>query len=225
MHEEYLGEGVVAASTTRRKLWRVTAGGVAVVASGLLPPVRTTEAAAHRDADASRTAARDNASAEGRRRRRHRHRKHQRHGLFRNSALTVVNKTGQTLNCAFYFRVQTGPDDYGLPVLDVTQAIAAGASFRYAHDHFRVGVLVRQVDPGVDLYTDVRNLSIGYPRGGVTTGAQLDPASSNFGSGFIPEEGYSQGEQHKRAKIVLKRRDDSADFIEWELTVGEFRGG
>jgi hypothetical protein len=87
-------------------------------------------------------------------------------------------------------------------------------------------VLVKQVDPGVDLYVEGRNRSLGYPRGGVASGAQLDPASGNLGTDLISRARLcAQGEQRNRARIVLERRDVSSDFIEWELIVGESRGG
>jgi hypothetical protein len=114
--------------------------------------------------------------------------------------------------------------DYALPVYIQDRTLEPTGSVRFAPDHVRVGVLIRQVDPGTDLYADVRSVTYWYPRGGVTTGADLDPHTGLFGDAFIAEQNYAEGEQRKRARITLKRRDDAAGRIEWELIVGQGRG-
>ncbi len=81
----------------------------------------------------------------------------------------------------------------------------------------------KEVAPGLDRYADVRNVSFWFPRGGVFTGANLDPRNGVFGEAFIAEQNFEQGEQRKRVTFILKRRVNSEDRIEWELTAGESR--
>lgn len=192
------------ATPTRRRLW-LTATGLAIAASGVFRP----------DAGEA-TWAKENGPGPEKRR-------HPGRGPFRDSALTVVNKTAVPLNCTFFFQNRTGGDSYDPPVADGDHAIEPAGSLRYAPERFRVGVLVKEVDPDTDLYADVRNVQLWYPRGGVSTGTNLDPATGIVGTPFIPEQNYAQGERRKKAKIVLNRNHDSSDFIEWELIVGEPR--
>ncbi len=193
------------ATPTRRQMWRA-AGGFALAATGLFVPA------------ALDAAAEQAGSAEPERRRR------PGKGSFRDSALTVVNKTEVSLNCTFYLQNRIGYDSYDPPVADGgARSIDPEQSLRYAPGQFRIGVLVTNVDPGVDLYADVRNVQLWYPRGGVSSGGNLDPSSGNIGNPFIREQNYAQGERHKKARIVLQRNDDSIGQIEWELIIGERR--
>jgi hypothetical protein len=200
MSERGCGDADAGATPTRRQLLRGVGG--AIAAAGILP---LPDAVAWARGRAVRPEKRRPGD-----------------GLFRDSALTVVNKTADPLNCTSFFQNRTG-DSYDPPVADGDHVIDPNGSFRYAPEQFRVGALVMDVDPDVDLYVDVRNLRLGYPRGGVSTGAKLDPAGGDVGAPFSPEQNYAQGERRKKAKIVLKRNHDSSDFIEWELIVGEPR--
>jgi hypothetical protein len=204
MTDRFGGCDTGGAMPTRRQLWRA-AGGFAIAATGVLLP-ETIEAAW----------AKQNGVASDKRRR-------PRNEAFRDSALTVVNKTAVALNCTFSFQHRIGYDSYDPPLADVAHSVDPDGSFRYDPAQFRVGVLVKDVDPDVDLYADVRNVQFWYPRGGVSTGANLDPPGGIVGSAFIPEQNYSQGERRKKAKIVLKRNHDSDGFIEWELVIGQPR--
>ena len=141
------------------------------------------------------------------------------HGPFRATALKVINLTGQPLDGTFFYRVKTGLDDYGLPVANGTHTIAAGDSFRSDPDRYRVGVLFRQPNVAGDYYADVRNVSFGYPRGGVTWGLDLNPSSGKIGGAFINEQDFAQGQVWEQGGIALERSGDSEDRIEWNLFV------
>ena len=143
------------------------------------------------------------------------------HGPFRATALTVVNKISQPLNCTFYYRVKTDLDDYALPTAGVDRIIGPNESFSYDPDRYRVGVHIKQTPGWQDVYADVRNVSFWFPRGGVTEGQDLDPHTGKVGSPLIDEQNFGVGEAHGRAGFVLRRKGDSADRIEWEFVVGE----
>ena len=145
----------------------------------------------------------------------------QRKRLFRATALTVINRRSQALDCTFYFRVKTGLDDYALPTAGVDRSIGPNESFRYDPDRYRVGVHIKQTPGWQDVYADVRNVSFPFPRGGVTEGQDLDPHTGKVGSPLIDEQNIVVGEAHGRAGFVLRRKGDSADRIEWEFVVGE----
>jgi hypothetical protein len=70
-----------------------------------------------------------------------------------------------------------------------------------------------------DIYADVRNVSVWFPRGGVTKGSQLDPPNGKFGSAFIDEQTFVQTEAHDKSGITLWRKVDSENRIEWELFI------
>lgn len=215
----------------RRRLLHAFAGGVALAASGLILP----------EADA-REGALDGARG-GRRGKDHKGRHGQRrHGdkknegkrgqdapkgqdsAFRQAALTVYNNlTGAPLQCTFYYRIKTGLDDYSLPVAHSTHTINPKESLRYDPGRYRVGVLIKHALGTNDLYADVRNLSLWFPQGEVTKGAQLDPPNGVFGAHVIPEQGFGEGKYLQAENIGLERRKDDSEGayrIEWLLTVG-----
>jgi hypothetical protein len=215
----------------RRLLLGGVVSGLALAATGLFLPAWLAETEARQGALGGTSGGRHGKNHRGRHKQRsHRDKKDKHNGRddaprggapFRSSALTVVNKGVQPLQCTFFFRVKTGLDDYALPTADGTQTIAANGTFRYDPDRYRVGVLIKQILPA-DIYADVRNVSFFYPRGGVTQGSNLDPASGNFGSALIPEQNFSQGEAQQDQNVVLQRlKDDSkgAQRIEWELII------
>lgn len=204
-----------AGDPTRRDIWRVAAGGFALAASGLFLPdaMEETEARKHRKGRSrSRT-----------QRRRERKRLRQSTGPFRNAALSVLNKSAAPLTCTWYYREHSSGDSYGNPVFAKNQVIAMQEEGRFDPGYLRVGLLIWNIDPGLDLYVDVRNVGLWYPRGGVFRGAQLDPPTGKFGDAFIAEQNFSQKESRKRARVELKRREDSTTAIEWELVIGEGR--
>lgn len=204
----------VAAGLRRRALLAAVAGRFALAASGLFLPFAE-DAAAGEDVNGE--------TRRGKHRKRHRTKERRRSGGFRDSALTVANASEAILLCTYCVRTKLGLDDYALPDYVLEKSLDPGTSFRFDPEQFRVGVLIRQVDPGTDLYADVRNVSYWYPRGGVTTGSNLEPHNDVFGNAFIAEQNYAEREQRKRAKIILKRKDDSPGRIEWELMVGQGR--
>ena len=225
------GAREVPAVGRRRLLLGGAAGGVALAASGLFLPAWLAETEAREGALGGTRGGRHGKNHRGRHKQRsHGDKKDKPNGRddapgggapFRATALTVVNKGVQPLQCTFFFRVKTGLDDYALPTANGTQTIAANGTFRYDPDRYRVGVLIKQILPA-DIYADVRNVSFFYPRGGVTQGSNLDPASGNVGSALIPEQNFSQGEAQQDQNVVLQRlKDDSkgAQRIEWELII------
>ncbi len=224
----------------RRSVLGGAVAGFVLSAGGLLVPSAADEAAAREGALGGALGGRHGKDHKGR----HRRRSHgdkkgkgkgkgrheappQSHGLFRASALTVVNIDAQpffppiTLNCTFYFRTKTGLDDYGPPVARVERTLAPGESFRYAPDSFRVGVLIKHFITSHDVYADVRNKSFWLPTGGVTSGPDLDPPAGKTGSVLIREQAFDFDESHfaNLPKLSLKRKRDSDTHIEWELTV------
>jgi hypothetical protein len=229
-----------AAETTRRRLLRAATGGFALAACGLYVPGLGGGADAREGVLGGELGGRHGKDRRGRHRRRtHRDQKDQKddknkgkddrppgagakdHGPFRATALTVVNKISQPLNCTFYYRVKTGLDDYALPTAGVDRTIGPNESFRYDPDRYRVGVHIKQTPGWQDVYADVRNVSFWFPRGGVTEGQDLDPHTGKVGSPLIDEQNFVVGEAHGRAGFVLRRKGDSADRIEWEFVVGE----
>lgn len=217
---------------TRRLLLRAGAAGLLLPASGLLLPDWLLEAEAREGALGGAKGGRHGKNRRGRnkkkRRRgdRKRNRKHNapRGGaIFRSSALTVVNQGKNPLNCTFFYRTKTGLDDYGPPVAHETHAVGGNSRYRYDSDHYRVGVLVKQVPViNTDLYADVRNLSFWFPRGSATKGSNLDPAAGNFGTTFFQEQEFDTGEKRHEYNVILQRmQDDSqgARRIEWELII------
>ena len=143
------------------------------------------------------------------------------HGPFRATALTLVNKISQPLNCTFYYRVKTDLDDYALPTAGVDRIVGPNESFRYDPDRYRVGVLIKHFITSHDVYADVRNKSYWLPTGGVTSGPDLDPPAGKTGSVLIREQAFDFNESHfaNLPRLSLKRKRDSDTHIEWELTV------
>ena len=83
-------------------------------------------------------------------------------------------------------------------------------------------MLIKQVLGTEDIYADVRNVSLFFPRGGVTHGTSLDPVANKFGDSFIAEQNFGEGEAQQNQNIVLQRvKDDSKgdSRIEWELII------
>lgn len=227
---------------TRRTMLRTVVGGFALAASGLVLPNEEDLTEAREGAlDGDRGGRRGKDHKGQHRRRSHGNRKDkgQRrngglkdHGPFRAAALTVTNQFGiingveRPVICVFYYRIKTGLDAYGPAVADKEVTLHAGESFRYDPDRYRVGVLCkRSFDTEVssdDVYADVRNVSLWYPRGGVTTGPDLDPAAGKIGnSTLIREQDFTVDETHfdSRGRIGLSRVDDSDNRIEWKFFV------
>jgi hypothetical protein len=224
------------ATESRRTMLRASLGGFALAASGLFLPTGDDEAAAREGALGGAKGGRYGKDHKGRHRRRshgdkkekgkgHDEAPPQSHGLFRATALTVVNlpvylSPPVTLRCTFYYRIKTDLDAYGPPIASVERTLAPGESFRYAPDRYRVGVLVKHFINADDFYADVRNVSFWFPRGGVTSGPNLDPPSGKVGNPFIAEQNFYEGESHALpAQMALQRNRDSDTHIEWELTV------
>jgi hypothetical protein len=155
----------------------------------------------------------------GKRRKRQRRRLRHMKPPFRDSSLKVVNRTAGTLQATFYYRIETGIDTFGRAVANGTHAISANGEHTDAPGKIRIGVLIHNVDPGTDLYADVRNVPYWYPRGGVSTGQNLDPAAERYGDVYIAEQNFDQREERRKRRIALKRLADT-DTINWELTIG-----
>ena len=82
--------------------------------------------------------------------------------MLRATALTVINRRSQALDCTFFFRVKTDLDDYDLPTANGQRSLAPQESFRYDPDRYRVGVLVKQVFGADDIYADA--VAVGVDR-------------------------------------------------------------
>ena len=155
----------------------------------------------------------------GRRRKRQRRRLRRPGGVFRTSQVKVANLTSQVLHVSYFYQPEEG-SDYGLPVTD-GQIYSVFPQFPepYAPGEFRIGVLIHDFEPGFDLYVDMRNVSLWYPRAGVYQGREVDPTTGWLGDTYIPEQNYSEGEAHSRNRVRLKRANDSTYYIEWVLEI------
>ncbi len=156
---------------------------------------------------------------EGRRRKRQRRRMRHPGGALRTSQVRVANLTPQALHVSFFYQPEDGLG-YGLPVTNgKTYSVFPESPESYAPGQFRIGVLIREVEAGNDVYVDMRNVSLWYPRAGVYQGRAVDPTTGRLGDVFIPEQNYSEGESHARSRVVLKRGNDSAYYIEWVVEI------
>jgi hypothetical protein len=152
-------------------------------------------------------------------------------GPFRDTAITVINRTTFDLNleadATFYYRVKTGLDNYGLPIEDGRRTISRiDVQHRYAPERFRVGVLVRPVGSDHAVYADVRNLAFDFPKGFVTYGANLNPPNGQFGQTAIAEQPLpylgdwsADLPWNDFNRVFLRRLPDSKEHIEFSLTV------
>ncbi len=152
------------------------------------------------------------------------------HGPFRSAALTVENGWGRALRVDFFVAPKTGLDDYGPWVQADSRRVADGESARFDPDRYRVGAVVHRTEafPYDLFFVDVRNVSLWFPRGGVTrggtSGGWVDPPAGKIGSIFMPER--DMGEDRgwgKRVEgkswdwVILERLKDSPDAIEFRL--------
>jgi hypothetical protein len=230
--DEYPIEATDDRGLSRRRVLRGATGGVVLADSGLLLPYwLEDEAEAREGAYGGKLGGRHGPNRRGRDKHKRRDRGDKKanggrdgappkgNGPFRATALTVINRRSQALDCTFFFRIKTGLDDYDLPTANGQRSLAPQESFRYDPDRYRVGVLVKQVFGTDDIYADVRNVSVWFPRGGVTKGSQLDPPNGKFGSAFIDEQMFVQTEAHDKSGITLWRKVDSENRIEWELFI------
>ena len=159
----------------------------------------------------------------GRRRKRERRRLSRPGGAFRTSQVKVANLTGQSLKVSFYYLPEEGTG-YGPPTTDgKTYTVFPNSAEPYAPGQFRIGVLVHAYDAGNDLYVDMRNVHLWYPRAGAYQGRGLDPAAGSVGDVFIAEQNYGEGEAHTRGRVVLKRGNDSTYYIEWVVEISRAR--
>lgn len=230
--DDMTGDAHERPTASRRRLLTGT-GGLALAASGLFLPDWLAETEAREGALGGDKGGRRGNDRKGRDQKRdHRNNRKKNKNksdaprgagpLFRSTALTVVNKGSQPLQCTFFYRTKTGLDDYGAPIANGTRTVNPGASYRYDPDRYRVGVLLAQVLGPDDIYADVRNVSFFYPRGGVTTGKSLDPAGGNVGASLIEEANFFEGEEKQGQNVVLQRlTDDSqgAKRIEWQVII------
>ena len=231
----------------RRGVLRAAAGGFVLVASGLFVPADD-EAEARDGVYGGRLGGRHGTNRRGvdkaRRRKRARRRDDRRDdekreatapgaglGPFRDTAIKVTNHTLFDLNLAldatFYFRVKTGIDSYDLPTEHERRSISrVDVTSRYAPERFRVGVLVRPAGSDHSVYADVRNLAFDFPRGFVTQGTNLNPPGGQFGQTIITEQPFLVTEDVSASlpwqdikKVTLARTPDSADHVEFSLTI------
>lgn len=217
----------------RRSLLRRTASGLLLAASGLFLPDWLEEAEARAGALGGARGGRRGKNHRGRnnhkKRNRARNKNKKKHKVkdkplpFRPTAITVVNNLGEPLPCHFYVARKKPGDNFEPFSSTISQTIETGGSYRYdSLDEWRVGVLIRQLNNGQDIFCDMRNIATWYPRGGVTTGVNLNPPSGNVGAAYIPEANFAQGEEKFAQRAILKRLDDDskgARRIEWQLTV------
>lgn len=218
---------------SRRLLLGGATSGLVLTAAGLLLPAWVLEADAREGALGGAKGGRHGKNRRGRdKKRRHDHKNNKKKGkddaprgggpLFRSTALSVINKGANPLDCTFYYQIKTGLDDYALPTANGTQSVASSQSYRYDPDRYRVGVLIKKVLGPADIYVDVRNVSFFYPRGGVSQGMNLDPHAGNFGTPLIAEQNFAESETQQNQNVVLQRlKDDSKGNmrIEWELII------
>lgn len=214
---------------TRRQIITL-AGGLALAASGLFLPEASEDAGARDSVLGGAKGGRHGRNHKGRHRRRthgseKNNEKHddrsqaKDHEPFRSSAVTVINRWPPPLECTFYYQIKTGLDSYAPPVADGDRTILYNESFRYDPDRYRVGVLIRHTPGWQDVYADMRNVSLWFPRGSVVDGDNLDPHSGMDGHILINEQDFSQRETQRDGYFTLTRKDDSKDRIEWEFVV------
>jgi hypothetical protein len=217
----------------RRRFLGVATGGFVLTATGLLLPEWLEEAEAREGALGAAMGGRHGKDRRGRgqrKRRTHGDRKNKRQAQdlplpFRNTAITVRNDLAEPVPCIFFAAHNTHGNDYD-PFFKVIEHAVNNED----HDHdyrfdpleLRAGVLIRELNEGQDIFCDVRNLRIGYPRGGVSTGVALDPANGNVGTAHIPEQDFAVDDEKFKPRVVLRRLSDDSNGerrIEWRLTV------
>lgn len=217
---------------SRRLLLRGTAGGLALAASGLFVPDWLEEAEARDGVLGGAKGGRHGKNRRGRHRKRTHGDKKDNHKVqdkvqdkplpFRASALTVVNDLAEPVPCKFFYAKKKPGDNYDPFNHGGDQTIKDDDSYRYDPLEFRVGVLIRELNYGKDIFCDVRNVTYWYPRGGVTTGVNLDPHNGNVGTAYIPEQNFSEGEEKYNQRAVLRRLNDDSHGerrIEWRLII------
>ena len=217
----------------RRRLLGIAASGFALAASGLLLLEWLSEAEAREGALGGAMGGRRGKDRRGRgqrKRRTHGDRKHT-HQVkdlplpFRNTAITVRNDLSEPVPCIFFAAHNTHGNDYD-PFVKVIEHTVNNED----HDHdyrfdpleLRAGVLIRELNDGKDIFCDVRNLRIGFPRGGVSTGVALDPATGNLGTAYLQEQDFAVDDEKFKPRVVLRRLPDDSNGerrIEWRLTV------
>lgn len=224
----------------RRGLLRTAAGGFVLAASGLLLPAVAGEIAAREGALDGALGGRRGPDRRGRDKRKRRDHgddkkedKNPRGIPFRSTALTIRTKSlaGAYTLAAKYYTKQLFGDTYfpwsyervANPLLD---RLAINDNW-----YPRVGVLVSFQGPSgqlPDLFIDVRNEQIGYPRGAAYYRTPLDPTNGLLGKVLLREQGFFVNESVKgtltldgaaKASCTLKRLPDTDDYIEFELSV------
>lgn len=220
-------------SLDRRRFLGAATGGFAMAASGLLLPAGLEDAEAREGAYDGALGGRRGQNRRGRderKRRTHGNRKNPNRVKdlplpFRNTVVTVRNGLAEPAPCIFFAAHNTRGNDFD-PFFKVIEYTVNNEDhdneYRFDPLELRAGVLIRELNDGKDIFCDLRNLRIGYPRGGVSTGANLDPANGNVGTAYIPEQDFTEGEGKYNQRAVLERLKDDAKGayrIEWRLTV------
>lgn len=142
--------------------------------------------------------------------------------LFRSVEMKVENNTEQTLQLHFLYRVKLSGDSYSQPFDDISVPDNPGDAYLHDPDRYRMSVLIRGINNGQDIHCDVRNVSFWFPRGGVSTGANLDPTNGVYGNTLIPEQDFGVWERQASGRFALVREPDDSHGrkrICWNLIV------
>jgi hypothetical protein len=215
------GEGT---TTSRRALFGA--------ASGLFLPEWVEDTVARRGANGGKLGGRRGKNRRGRDRDR-RHRNHDKDkrqdrapgsgSPFRNSRLTIANKTGARIFISPYFQEKTAFDSYDDPVSDGLVELANQAEWRYNPERFRVGASI-EIDGYAELVdVNVRNVSAWFPRGGVMSGVVLTLGGGG-GTEVVPEQAFPGGHFDNGPigttgmEAVLTRGNDTV-YIEWRFAL------
>lgn len=228
-HEEEEQAHEIRPVSSRRLLLAGAVGSFALAASGIFLPTLEDEVHARGALGGDKGGRRGNDHKGRNKKRSHGDRKDQNNNaprgggpLFRSVELKVENNTSQTLQLIFLYRVKLSGDTYSQPFDDITVPDNPGDAYLHDSDRYRMSVLIRGINNGQDIHCDVRNVSFWYPRGGVSTGANLDPKNGVYGDALIPEQNFSVWEKQSSGRFSLVREPDDSHGrkrIDWNLII------
>jgi hypothetical protein len=229
--------------TSRRALLGAAASGLALAVGGLFLPELVEDAEARKGANGGKLGGRRGKNRRGRdkqKRRKNKRKNKRKHknkrqngggnapgrGIFdfRDTGLTIRNRTDKKLTATLYYQDRKRDDIYGPPIVDEVVEIWPREE-AFVGKGFRCGVNIKDIDGNIGIDANVRNMVSTFPRGEVWQGTNV-ALGGDGGTGLIGQQGFFQNEAHadrlngSGTRIELKRYPDDDDWINFELTIG-----
>jgi hypothetical protein len=220
--------------TTRRALLGAAASGLALAVGGLFLHELAEDAEARNGANGGKLGGRRGKNRRGHDKHKHRTNKNKRKDRqkapgrgpfdYRDTALTVTNNTGKPLTAQFYFQRRGDGDNYGAPIASELATIEPG-QHKWFDFEFRCGVNIKDIEAGVGIDANVRNMTTAFPRGEVRSGTNV-ALGGDGGTPLVGQQGFFVNESHfgrlngNGTKVLLQRNPDTQNWIEFELIIG-----